>query len=72
MALYWLVEWFDSIEADVPTASEIKNKIVKFDSKHSEQDPATVGAYEGGDDEHEKQLHGWNTETDSLGGQTVE
>jgi hypothetical protein len=66
------VEWFDSIEADVPTATEIKNKIVKFDSKHSEQDPATVEAYEGGDDEHEKQLHGWNTETDSLGGQTVE
>lgn len=66
------VEWFDSIEADVPSADDIKNKRILLSSKTSDYDPATVDAYEGGDDAHEqKTIGGWDTETDSLGGVVV-
>ena len=31
-------------------------------------DPATTKEYDGGDDTHEQNVPGWNTDTDTLGG----
>jgi hypothetical protein len=68
------VEWFDSIEADSPSAEDILSKRIVLNSTISDHDPATMDEYEGGDDAHEqkKTVGGWDTETDSLGGVVVE
>jgi organic radical activating enzyme len=60
------VEWFNSIDAVVPSAEDIENKRIIMISERG-GDPATTDAYDGGDDEHEKFLGGWNTESDALG-----
>lgn len=61
-------EWFNSIDADVPTAEQILAKEFLFSNVERAGDPATMESYEGGDDEHEKKaIGGWNTETDELG-----
>ena len=49
-----LVEWYDSIEAEYPTREQILNKELVFKNIDFGTDPATMEAYEGGDDEHEK------------------
>ena len=71
-------EWFDSIDAVVPTREQIENKEIMFVSDRA-GDPATTEEYAGGDDEHEhedyseQKFHGgWDTETDGLGGISVD
>ena len=62
-------DWFESINAVVPTREQIINK----ETIHVEDrkgDPATTDAYDGGDDAHEA-VGGWDTETDALGGVVV-
>ena len=59
-------DWFNSIDAVVPTREQIENKeIISVVDRAG--DPATVNEYSGGDDEHEF-IGGWNTEKDTLGG----
>lgn len=59
-------DWFNSIDAVVPTREQIENKeIISVVDRAG--DPATVDEYTGGDDEHEF-IGGWNTEKDTLGG----
>jgi organic radical activating enzyme len=60
------VDWFNSIEAFVPSKEDIENRKYEILQKRS-GDPATIESYDGGDDEHEKNLGGWNVETDNLG-----
>lgn len=60
-------EWFESIEANVPSREQILNKELVFNNSDRAGDPATEDAYVGGDDEHEN-IGGWNIETDQLGG----
>lgn len=55
-----LVEWYDSIEAKYPTREQIVNKELVFKDINFGADPATMEAYEGGDDEHEKSIVGEN------------
>ena len=71
-------EWFESIDAVVPTREQIENKEIMFVSDRA-GDPATTEEYAGGDDEHEhedyseQKFHGgWDTETDGLGGISVD
>ena len=61
-----LAEWFKSLEADVPSESDIRSKTIELESVDRAGDPATTKAYDGGDDEHET-VGGWNTDTDALG-----
>ena len=62
-----LADWFVSLEAATPTAEQIMNKEFVFETSDRGGDPATMDAYDGGDDEHEF-TGGWNTEKDQLGG----
>lgn len=71
-------EWFESIDAIVPTREQIENKETIFVNDRA-GDPATTEEYAGGDDEHEhedyseQKFHGgWDTETDGLGGIPVD
>jgi organic radical activating enzyme len=61
-----LAEWFKSLEAEVPSESDIRSKTIELESVDRAGDPATTKAYDGGDDEHET-VGGWNTDTDALG-----
>lgn len=47
------VEWFDSIEAEVPSREDIENGRISLLIEQRKGDPATTEAYAGGDDEHE-------------------
>jgi len=68
-----IAEWYKTLEAEVPTVEQIKTKTFVLENGQRQVDPATVEAYEGGDDEHErKKVGGWDTESDSLGGVTVD
>jgi len=63
-----LGDWFESLEAEVPSEDDIKQKLFVLTSIDRAGDPATIEEYDGGDDEHEQELTpGWNTETDDLG-----
>jgi hypothetical protein len=62
-------EWFESIDAIVPTRKQIENKETIFVNDRA-GDPATTEEYTGGDDEHEA-IGGWDTKTDALGGVEV-
>lgn len=71
-------EWFESIDAVIPTREQIENKEIMFVNDRA-GDPATTEEYAGGDDEHEhedyseQKFHGgWDTETDGLGGISVD
>ena len=48
-----LAEWFKSLEADVPSEDDIKQKRFVLESIDRAGDPATTEEYGGGDDEHE-------------------
>jgi hypothetical protein len=63
-----IADWYQTLEAEVPTAEQIKTKTFVLDvlDRHV-GDPATTEVYDGGDDDHEKVVHGWNTDTDNLG-----
>jgi hypothetical protein len=64
-----LGDWFTSLEADVPSRDQILlgNNPVSTVFELIE-DPATMKEYDGGDDDHEANVPGWNTDTDELGG----
>ena len=62
-------EWFESIDAVVPTRKQIENKETIHVNERA-GDPATTEEYTGGDDEHEV-IGGWDTKTDALGGVKV-
>lgn len=59
------INWFDSIDAIIPTKDDIQNN--KLLITHNNEDPATIDSYNGGDDDHEKILGGWNVHEDKLG-----
>ena len=61
-----LGDWFTSLEAEVPSADDIKQRRIELVSIDRAGDPATMEAYGGGDDVHEA-VGGWNTKTDALG-----
>jgi len=61
-----LGDWFTSLEAEVPSADDIKQRRIELVSIDRAGDPATMEAYVGGDDAHEA-VGGWNTKTDELG-----
>ena len=61
-----LGDWFTSLEAEVPSADDIKQRRIELVSIDRAGDPATMEAYDGGDDAHEA-VGGWNTKTDELG-----
>jgi len=61
-----LGDWFTSLEAEVPSADDIKQRRIELVSIDRAGDPATMEAYDGGDDAHEA-VGGWNTDTDTLG-----
>jgi organic radical activating enzyme len=65
-----LAEWFDSLEAEVPSSHQILHGVNSVNTINQIiDDPATIKEYDGGDDEHEKDSQpGWNTKTDELGG----
>ena len=65
-----LAEWFDSLEAEVPSSHQILHGVNSVNTINQIiEDPATIKEYDGGDDEHEKDSQpGWNTKTDELGG----
>ena len=48
-----LAEWFKSLEADVPSEDDIRQKRFVLESTDRTGDPATTEEYGGGDDEHE-------------------
>ena len=48
-----LAEWFKSLEAEVPSEDDIKQKRFVLESTDRTGDPATTEEYGGGDDEHE-------------------
>lgn len=62
-----IADWYQTLEAEVPTEEQIKTKTFVLDVLDRHGDPATTEVYGGGDDEHEKLVHGWNTDTDNLG-----
>ena len=66
-----LAEWFKSLEADVPSESDIKSKTISLVSLDRTGDPANTDAYGSGDDDHET-VGGWDTEKDALGGVNVD
>jgi organic radical activating enzyme len=49
-----LAEWFKSLEAEVPSEDDIKQKRFVLESTDRTGDPATTKEYGGGDDDHEK------------------
>jgi len=64
-----LGDWFGSLEADVPSADSILNGNNPVSTVFELiEDPATMKEYDGGDDEHEVTVPGWNTDKDTLGG----
>jgi organic radical activating enzyme len=65
-----LAEWFNSLEAEVPSSHQILHGVNSVNTINQIiDDPATIKEYDGGDDEHEKDSQpGWNTKTDELGG----
>lgn len=67
-----IADWFQSLEANVPTAEQILNKELVLTVSDRGGDPATEASYEGGDDDHEKAVGGWDTEKDALGGVVLE
>jgi len=66
-----IADWYETLEAEVPTAEQIKTKTFVLEVGDRAGDPATTEAYDGGDDEHEKAVGGWDTENDALGGVVV-
>jgi organic radical activating enzyme len=66
-----IAEWYQTLEAEVPTAEQIKTKTFVLEVGDRAGDPATTEAYDGGDDEHERAVGGWDTENDALGGVIV-
>ena len=54
------------------TEEQIKTKTFVLSVADRAGDPATTEAYDGGDDEHEKAVGGWDTENDALGGVVVD
>jgi len=62
-----IADWYKTLEAEVPTVEQIKTKTFVLDVIERNGNPATSEAYDGGDDDHEKVVHGWNTDTDNLG-----
>jgi len=49
-----LADWFTSLEAEVPSESDILSKTIELVSVDRDGDPATIKAYHGGDDMHER------------------
>ena len=67
-----IADWYQTLEAEVPTAEQIKTKTFVLEVGDRAGDPATTEAYSGGDDEHERAVGGWDTENDALGGVVVD
>jgi hypothetical protein len=64
-----LADWFASIDAEVPSKQDILTGAkTSFVYDIDDIDPATTKEYDGGDDTHEQNVPGWNTDTDTLGG----
>ena len=64
-----LADWFASIDAEVPSKQDILTGAkTSFIIDIDVDDPATTKEYDGGDDTHEQNVPGWNTDTDTLGG----
>ena len=64
-----LADWFASIDAEVPSKQDILTGAkTSFVIDIDVDDPATTKEYDGGDDTHEQNVPGWNTDTDTLGG----
>ena len=66
-----LGDWFTSLEAEVPSESDIRSKTISLVSLDRAGDPANTEAYGKGDDAHES-VGGWDTEKDALGGVNVD
>ena len=77
-----IADWYQTLEAEVPTAEQIKAKTFVLSSANLAVegdllrggDPATTDAYGTGDDDHEQKIKvgGWDTENDALGGVKVD